>query len=569
MGIPIGRSWGDSAPMSAPTKDDLFADLSTLLDREDLSDEVKSQISAIIARVPAQEVRPLIELSAFDQMMELNPYAMAILSGEGGWVRGNKAFVDLFGSIPPPEYSIFNDPFVLRAGIQDQYLKLKDGKTLVVPELWYDPHDFLPSRPSAPSCICVVMFPLMGPDGKLQQVVAMYENITARKQAEENLIRSERLAAAGTIASGVAHEFNNINALVVGFAELGLDNEPEGSRQREIFQKIIKAAVRGRGITRDLLTFAGQRQTGIKPAHLDKLVKDMLSLVEQEMKVEGIAVVPKLNPVTESVMSETEIGQVAINLLINAQHAVLNSPTKQITVETGSDDDQVWLVVRDTGVGVAVEDRHRIFTPFYSTKGEHAVADDKLAEVTGTGLGLSLSLSIARAHGGDLTMESTPGEGSTFTLRLPIRTATEPGLTAEAVQSAVPTEPASLRGVRVAIVDDEPDIRMLLTVQLEIEGGVVRETDNGQDVLGWIRDGEIDVVVTDLIMPKMTGHQMLQQLRKIPVQHRPACLIMAGLPSRVRSEDLEGLAAVQVLGKPFQRQELKQALLEILAARRS
>ncbi len=536
----------------------LFSELTRFLDRPDLPDEAKEQLSAIVARLPVDETPP-VDPSAFEQVMELNPYAMAILSHEGKWVRGNRAFARLFGSIPPEGYSIFDDPVVKSTGLQDQYLGLKQGKTLQVPELWYDPHDFLPDRPSSPSCISIVMFPLMSQQGELQQIVAMYENITARKVAEENLVRSERMAATGTLAAGVAHEFNNINTRVVGFAEVGLACEPEGSAQREIFERIIAAARRAREITGDLLTHAGARRAGPAPHRLDLLAASAAQMMEHELSSAGVTFERSLEPVPLSALPETEINQVVLNLLINARHAVIDAPARGISLTTGHNDGEVWLEVSDTGCGIPEEELKKIFTPFYSTKGEHADAGSSQAGVPGTGLGLAVCLSIARNLGGDLTVQSVEGEGSTFTLRLPLREAPP------AAPQPPDPERAPLAGKRIAVVDDEKDLRFLLRAQLTSEECEVRETDDGAEVLRWVEAGDVDAVVADLIMPRMSGAELMNHISRMAQGDQPAVLVLAGLPSRVTSRDTDGLRSVDVLGKPYQRQELLDALSRLLA----
>lgn len=240
-----------------------------------------------------------------------------------------------------------------------------------------------------------------------------------RERLQEQLIRSDRLAAMGTLVGGMAHEFNNINVSVMGFSELALRGEGLSGETREFLDRIFRAARRARAITNNLLDFSQLRSITREPVALDAALREALELVRAQFEKEGIVFDLLLEPLPPSSMDRDLIVQVFLNLLTNARHALLEAPTRRITLETGLDKGRAMARVVDAGCGIPADRLSQIFTPFYSTKGEHA-GGGALARVRGTGLGLSVSHTIVRQHDGEILVESTPGSGTSVTVRLPL-----------------------------------------------------------------------------------------------------------------------------------------------------
>ncbi|MHC4887303.1 MAG: ATP-binding protein, partial [Planctomycetota bacterium] len=245
------------------------------------------------------------------------------------------------------------------------------------------------------------------------------QEIRERQDLQGQLIRSERLAAVGTLAGGVAHEFNNINVSVLGFAELALMNSGLDKETRYYIEKVVRAAKRAKDITHNLLTFSSVVSGRREMSDINHICEESLELARGELEANHVTIRVEYGALPPICVDANQIGQVVLNLLINAGHALLERPVREVVLRTRRDDDHLLVEVEDTGCGIAREDQNRIFTPFYSTKGEHSNGRTPQAHVKGTGLGLSTCQTIVDNHKGSLAVRSEPDKGSTFTLRLP------------------------------------------------------------------------------------------------------------------------------------------------------
>lgn len=241
----------------------------------------------------------------------------------------------------------------------------------------------------------------------------LQERITAQRVAETRLIQAAKLAAVGEMAAGIAHELNNPLTTIAGFAELVLNDLPQDDPTRPDLELVLREAHRARSVIRRLLDFSRQTESVRVRADLNEIVSDVLALMNHLLHTSGVEVQVRLGERLPWVsVDRNQIKQVLLNLLHNALHAM---PTGgRLTVETqrrqreGGD----WLVIRihDTGVGIPAENMSRIFEPFFTTRSRQG----------GTGLGLSVSYGIVTDHGGFIDVESREGEGSTFSVWLPI-----------------------------------------------------------------------------------------------------------------------------------------------------
>jgi PAS domain S-box-containing protein len=257
-------------------------------------------------------------------------------------------------------------------------------------------------------------------EGRPVGVIGTTRDISERRRMEEALVRSERLAAVGTLAAGVAHKFNNFNMVILGNVDL-IDSEPGLSVEaRRRLETIREAVALSSTVAEDLRTFGSVHARDLRPASLSDVAERAVSLLKEDLQAEGIEVVLHLDHVPERAMSPALIAQVILNLVSNARHALLERPVRRLEVRTGSDEDGAYLQVSDTGCGIPEQDLPRVFLPFFSTKGEHCRGNTPQARVHGAGLGLSVSHSIVTSHGGRIEIESQEGVGSTVTVRLPL-----------------------------------------------------------------------------------------------------------------------------------------------------
>jgi PAS domain S-box-containing protein len=258
--------------------------------------------------------------------------------------------------------------------------------------------------------------------GRPIAIVGSTRDITERRRMEEALVRSERLAALGTLAAGIAHEFNNLNTIILGNADLVAMAQSLSPMASKRLDDIKAAAMRGATIAQNLISFGARDLSDLQPGSLSALADDALLRTEEDLRAEGISVVRRLVPTPTTLLSVGQMSQVIGNLLTNARHALLERPVKRIELETGTSPDgkSVYLTVSDTGCGIPKAHLSRVFSPFFSTKGEHSATGTPQSHVRGTGLGLSISHTIVSNHGGTLTVESREEIGATFTIRLPL-----------------------------------------------------------------------------------------------------------------------------------------------------
>lgn len=272
--------------------------------------------------------------------------------------------------------------------------------------------------------ICLAFEQLRGLDAEEQRVLSSFAHQASvsvenarlfdelrRKQAE--LIQSSKLAAVGTFAAGIAHEFNNLLGSMLGYAELGFSALDTAEKNHSL-DVVIQACRRGRSITRGLLTFARHQEHHRDLADIRDAINETLLLVELDLQKSHIDLVRRIEAVPLTVCDLGQIAQVVLNLITNARDAMKpNGGT--LTIALHEYRGTIELSVNDTGCGIAEELRDKIFEPFMTTKGALGGS-----QTPGTGLGLSVSYGIVQDHGGTILVESTPNRGTTMLVRLPV-----------------------------------------------------------------------------------------------------------------------------------------------------
>lgn len=253
-----------------------------------------------------------------------------------------------------------------------------------------------------------------------REVVVDLRDITGRVRAERAKIRGERLAAVSTLAIGIGHEFNNINAGLMGYISVlrALAGLPEEARQP--LDKLAAAAERVTDISHTLLAFADADQGERRDASLGDTVRQAVSINRSTYDRQGLEVELVVREDVRLPLNVCGIASIVEQMLSNALHAMLHRPRKPVTITIGRGEEEAFLRIADQGAGIPQADLARVLTPFFTTKGEHAEADSPLRSVKGTGLGLAVCDMIARAHEGRIQVESEEGTGATFTVLLPI-----------------------------------------------------------------------------------------------------------------------------------------------------
>ena len=335
------------------------------------------------------------------------------------------------------------------------------------------------------------------------QVIAIYNDVTARQQVEREMIHLERLRASCELSAGISHNLNNILTGILGPAQL-LKMNPMEPTVLEQVDEIIAAAMHARDLVHRLhLATRGIEEQELQPVPVNQVAQEAVQTVQPRWKDESeargiiIDVITRLGDVSPIQGTASRLHDIFVNLLLNAVDAMPGGGT--ITIDTRPLGEGVQIQVRDTGIGMDEETRRRIFEPFFTTKTE-----------IGTGLGLATVLGTVTSWGGAINVESTPGMGTAFTLWLPA------SREAKAEVRPVHRERADARPGRqgkVLVVDDDEGVGRVLDRLLN-KHHIVEIALDGRKALDKFAAGQYDVALIDLGMPGMSGDQVLQQIQR-------------------------------------------------------
>ena len=396
-----------------------------------------------------------------------------------------------------------------------------------------------------------------------ERTTQLEDTLNKLRTAQQTAIKQERLSALGTMAAGIAHDFNNALTLILGYSDLLLANAKGRGGETEITQlhAITTAAQDAAQIVRRLREFH-RPDEGMETRvmlQLNALIEQAVSLTrpkwQEQARQRGVEVdiataLETLPPVQGD---PAELREMLTNLIFNAVDAMPEGG--KITVSTRLDEGEALLSVTDTGTGMDEETRRRCLEPFFTTKGER-----------GTGLGLSAVYGIIERHRGGLDIESEPGQGTTFRIRLPVAEV-EPVAEAPvaAVNGAAVAETAAGRDAtgirRILVVDDQEIIRDVIQQQLAEDGHQVQTAGSGREALEILGSVSYDLLVTDHSMPGMTGEELAVQVKgKYP---GTAVILLTGFGGSVNDNDRAMPGVDMILGKPASSFELRRAIVQV------
>ncbi|HSW05826.1 ATP-binding protein [Aquabacterium sp.] len=376
------------------------------------------------------------------------------------------------------------------------------------------------------------------------------------EQHREALRQSEKLSAMGGLLAGVAHELNNPLAIVMGRAGLLEEKCAELPAITADARFICEAADRCGRIVRTFLDMARRRPPQRGPIAINTLVRTTIEMLQYGLRTHRIELLLELGEALPAVLADgDQIGQIIVNLLVNAQQALAGSSgARQVRVQTGVEtrrddrEQRVWLRVADNGPGIPPALRPRIFDAFFTTK----------PEGTGTGLGLSLSRSLARSHGGELTLEAA-SPGASFRLSLPI--GGEAGLAVAPVHLALSS--AAAQG-RVLVIDDETALANMMRDMLAGAGHDVRTADGAAAALTLLGAETFDLVIFDLRMPDMDGAELWRRIQALRPALARRMLIATGDTLSADAQAFLRNAECPSLEKPFSKADLLAAVARCL-----
>jgi two-component system sporulation sensor kinase A len=378
-------------------------------------------------------------------------------------------------------------------------------------------------------------------------------DLRARRQSEETLIRSERLAAVGTLAGGIAHEFNNINVTILGFSQLLMEKTDLEEEVKDWANRIHNAAGRAGKITRNLLAFSRPDEFKNSKADINTVIEDVINLVIREFESDSIKIDFSREYLPEINMDENQIGQVILNMLINARHAMTGRPDKVINVRTYCDKEFIYLKISDNGCGISKENLKSIFSPFFTTKGEHSRIYNTQSDIKGTGLGLSISESIIAKHDGTINVKSHLNSGTTFTIKLPVRS----GDDKEDRQDGERTAKAE-----VIILETDEELRDLVGMLIENMGCNVYSSDNIIDGIDKIKSGKIDLVIFESLMLDSVEKEFFSIIQNMPAGRKPEIIIIHKGANNLESN----YDIFKSIKKPFELDDLCKTVYSALSS---
>jgi PAS domain S-box-containing protein len=395
-------------------------------------------------------------------------------------------------------------------------------------------------------------------------------DITKRKKAEKEkmelelqLSQKQKIEAVGTLAGGIAHDFNNILGAMQGYLELSLDDLSEDSSVRDNLEQIVSCVNRAAKLVKQILTFSrkDQEEQEKEPVQISSIVKEVLGMLRSSLPA-TIKISRKIHAESSKVLADsTQIHQVLVNLCTNASHAMrenggqLEVSLEDVDLESETRIGDEYLVpgcyvklsVSDTGYGIEKEAIERIFEPFFTTK--------KVDE--GTGLGLSVVHGIIKSHDGAITVSSKPGEGTNFEIFLP-------KIESDEVQESESSQLTTKDKELILLVDDEEMIINATSQILERLGFDIVTKTNSTDALEVFQEEpeKFDLVITDQVMPNMTGTQLSEKLLSI----RPdiPIILCSVFPEDVCTEELTRIGIKEFIAKPISMQKINKTIRNVL-----
>ncbi len=394
-------------------------------------------------------------------------------------------------------------------------------------------------------------YPIKDETGAVVFKSVVLKDVMDEKLTEEENIHKSKMESIGRLAGGVAHDYNNLLTGVLGYASLMKKFVTEDKQLLRYVEVIEGSARRAAKLTEHLLNFSRRQRRSTGIVDVNVIVDDVLFLLGESFR--DLEVVKNLDPMLPPIKGdEGELQHALLNLCVNARDAMVNAGKLRVRTERKKhmgDKDFILIEIADNGTGMDEDVRRKIFEPFFTTKEN----DTKL------GMGLYMVDRFVRNHGGFIELESEPGQGTRFSLYLPVETSK-----AEIAQAEPEIPPAGHDGT-VLVVEDEDTIRELVGGILKREGLKVLEAPDGREALELLQHPPrpIDLVILDMVMPKLKGEGVLKRLKELGINVK--VVVSSGFMNETQREKLKGLGINAFLDKPYREADVLSLVRKLLA----
>ena len=515
---------------------------------------------------PEREMETALRLSRerFQRFFADAPVGIALIDRYGRLEEANRALGGLFGSAPQ---DLIGQPLIEFINEDNQRdLEVKLASAADGP-LHPEPVE-VRLKGARDKTAVVFLSRLAGGEVGHGELMLHFIDASEQKHLEAQFAQSQKMQAVGQLAGGVAHDFNNLLTAMIGFCDLLLMRFRPGDPSFADIMQIKQNANRAANLVRQLLAFS--RQQTLQPRVLDitEVLQELSHLLRRLIGENIELKVVHGRDLDLVKVDQGQLEQVIINLAVNARDAMTGGGTLRIRTsnviqtatarrghETMPAGSYVLLEVTDTGVGIPRENLARIFEPFFSTK-----------EVgSGTGLGLSTVYGIVRQTGGFVFVDSTPGEGAVFQIFLPRHQAADVAL----IERADPNEPAAIKDLTgvgtILLVEDEDPVRIFGARALRNKGYTVLEAKSGESALELLQSagGTIDLLITDVVMPRMDGPALVREVREALPDMK--VIFISGYTEDAFRQRLDSDREIHFLPKPFNLKQLASKVKEVIS----
>jgi len=402
--------------------------------------------------------------------------------------------------------------------------------------------------------------PILDAEGNIRGLVVVFNDITEQKTKEEQLQQSQKMDALGNLTGGIAHDYNNMLGIILGYADLLNDSTKEDTKSHKYVKEIIKAGERSRKLTSKLLTFSRKGAHELSVTNINDIIKSEKDMLEKLLTVRINLTLDLEKDLWPVYLDSNQLQDSILNICINAMHAMPNGgklsirtnnvhfdsfDTTQLKLKLG---DYIQISITDTGTGMSNEICRKIFEPFFSTKGDK-----------GTGLGLSQVYGYINQSGGGVHVYSEPDIGTKISLYIPRHI--------QSYQANLDKEPKQLdknfqSNETILVVDDELSLLELTCQILTSYGYVTLQADSAKKALQILENNQVDLLITDIIMPEMDGYELsilaLEKYPDIKIQ------LISGFNEEPENSIRNSNLYKQQLSKPYSKYELLDCIRNLL-----